>query len=775
MGSMARHIKRRALAAPVTAALIAAALGAAAWQPSPAASSQATVRLGPLADRPRSGGPVRLKLAEPTVRIGLTGDGRAVMLESAGGLYVVDRQTGRDVWKHIHKGPLRIVLERGGAESQPVYLVQVASLASREEADALKEKLEAETGEGVQVSRYPDRNAWRVRVGQRGSREEIAQVEERLRELGYAEIWVVQEPGPGGKQPRMRLVDEDYNDLLASSRAMLVLPAAEGRPIKVAGTAYRGAVEVLVTPGRSLQTVNVLNLEEYLKGVVPKELGPSLYPELEALKAQTVAARTYLEANRGQFSEDGYDICDTARCQVYGGMEGEHPLSDFAVEQTAGIIATWQGRPINALYTATCGGHTEDLKNVFREMEGPYLKGVTCYPDDQVLPLTRRVLRGAWGGTPVVAPSGERIDEALAILEVLGVVTPEQAAPSYMAGIPTAVEVGEWTQRALQAIGRRPSSLPSPRDPGNLPGLASWLVQALGWEERVELLVQPADMPNYLGESLDAVPEAARPALSYLVKEEILPRVRGGGEPGASVRAPITRAVVARALHRLVARYQAAGLRAAKHRGFRDQALGLQGDGEIVFYPVAPRLHLIVKSDQESVAVSSHLLQDGDNLEYHLDRNGAVDCLVIKANYRGASDDRYTIHHTWEARMPREDLETRIQARASIGRLQDLIPGRRGVSGRILDLTVVGSSGRYTFRGFDIVRLLGVRETLFLVEKQLGRDGAVENFIFTGRGWGHGVGLCQVGAYGMALRGRSYEEILRHYYTGIDLEKARAR
>src|SRR6185436_1522233 len=132
-------------------------------------------------------------------------------------------------------------------------------------------------------------------------------------------------------------------------------------------------------------TVNVLNVEDYLKGVVPKEMGPTIYPELEALKAQAVAARTYLEANRGQFAEDGFDICDSARCQVYGGLSAEHPLSDFSVDQTAGVIATYEGHPINALYTATCGGHTEDLKNVFREMEGPYLKGVECYADEAAL------------------------------------------------------------------------------------------------------------------------------------------------------------------------------------------------------------------------------------------------------------------------------------------------------------------------------------------------------------------------------------------------------
>src|SRR5262249_3238555 len=151
--------------------------------------------------------------------------------------------------------------------------------------------------------------------------------------------------------------------------------------------------------------------------------------------------------------------------------------------------------------------------------------------------------------------------------------------------------------------------------------------------------------------------------------------------------------------------------------------------------------------------------------------DGTVDCLIVKANYRGASDDRYTVNYVWEVRIPREELETRIQSRASIGRLLDVIPGKRGVSGRIVDLTVVGSAGRFTFHGFNIVRLLGLRETLFLVERQLAPDGAVETFVFSGKGWGHGVGLCQVGAYGMALRGKTFDQILTHYYTGIAIEK----
>ncbi|HZI92743.1 MAG TPA: SpoIID/LytB domain-containing protein, partial [Patescibacteria group bacterium] len=468
-----------------------------------AAAETPRTRLGPLGERPRGGGRVTLNLKSPTARIGLTGDDRILSLDSAGGLYIVDRDTGRDVWKHIHKGPVRIVLERGGApESSPIYRVQVASLASQEEAEALKARLETQTGEVALVTRNPDRKAWRVRVGQRASREEIKQVEDKLRDLGYNEIWVVPEGGPAGRESKLRLVDQDYNDMLTSSKALLVLPAAEGRPLKLADQPYRGVFEVLLTRQRELQAVNILNVEDYLRGVVPKELGPTLYPELEALKAQAVAARTYLEANRGQFDEDGYDICDSARCQVYGGLSAEHPLSDFAVEQTDGTIATFEGRPINALYTATCGGHTEDLKNVFKEMEGPYLKGVDCYADEAGLVAARRTLKGAWGGSPVTLPGGERIDEAVSMLEALGVLTPSETTPQFLAGFPTSAETGGWTTRTLKAAGKRvPAGFDPAREPRDVAALADYLIGAFEWSERIGLLIDPRDLPAFLGAS----------------------------------------------------------------------------------------------------------------------------------------------------------------------------------------------------------------------------------------------------------------------------------
>lgn len=88
------------------------------------------------------------------------------------------------------------------------------------------------------------------------------------------------------------------------------------RLLPVNDSRYRGNVLLVATSRGTLHVVNRVGLEEYLLGVVPLEMGPRVYDELEALKAQAVAARTYAVKRRGDFSAEGYDLCATARCQV---------------------------------------------------------------------------------------------------------------------------------------------------------------------------------------------------------------------------------------------------------------------------------------------------------------------------------------------------------------------------------------------------------------------------------------------------------------------------
>jgi stage II sporulation protein D len=118
------------------------------------------------------------------------------------------------------------------------------------------------------------------------------------------------------------------------------------------------------------------------------------------------------------------------------------------------------------------------------------------------------------------------------------------------------------------------------------------------------------------------------------------------------------------------------------------------------------------------------------------------------------------------------DVQSRL-ARWSrgIGALTDLRIAARGSSRRATDLEIIGTSSTAHLRGGRIRSALGLREQLFVIDRRYDDSGRLVGFTFTGRGWGHGVGMCQVGAYGLARAGMSYEKILKYFYTGVSLTK----
>lgn len=135
------------------------------------------------------------------------------------------------------------------------------------------------------------------------------------------------------------------------------------------GRAYRGGLRIEVHDD-ALRVVNLVDLEAYLRGVVPSEMQAE-WP-IEALKAQAVAARSYTLASLDRDAD--YDVCSTDACQVYRGMEVEHPRSDRAVADTEGIVIAWAGAPAVAYYHADSGGAVASSAEVWgREL--PYLLG----------------------------------------------------------------------------------------------------------------------------------------------------------------------------------------------------------------------------------------------------------------------------------------------------------------------------------------------------------------------------------------------------------------
>lgn len=192
------------------------------------------------------------------------------------------------------------------------------------------------------------------------------------------------------------LTDKDEN-VIAKVSGPVIFKSDFGfigiKDLKRAGkdAVYRNRIELVSAsnPG-SFYIVNSLEVEEYLRGVVPNEMPVSF--GLEALKAQAVAARNYVLSPRVK-SNSIYDVVDSVASQVYFGANTEKELSNQAVMETSGIVALYGWDLILAQYSSTAGGYTESYQNVFSDPitkkfpshEKPYLKGVPDNPSTHSL------------------------------------------------------------------------------------------------------------------------------------------------------------------------------------------------------------------------------------------------------------------------------------------------------------------------------------------------------------------------------------------------------
>jgi stage II sporulation protein D len=137
---------------------------------------------------------------------------------------------------------------------------------------------------------------------------------------------------------------------------------------------YPGLLEIR-NLGLSLRVINQAPANEYLASAVANEIPPA-WPA-EALKAQAVLARTYVARNRGRHTTMGADLCDLAHCQVYKGQTAD-PRVRAAVSATDGLILTYRGGPLDAVYHSSCGGKTAAAQDVWGQSNNtPYLAGVS--------------------------------------------------------------------------------------------------------------------------------------------------------------------------------------------------------------------------------------------------------------------------------------------------------------------------------------------------------------------------------------------------------------
>jgi stage II sporulation protein D len=170
---------------------------------------------------------------------------------------------------------------------------------------------------------------------------------------------------------RVRYSGED----VVAGAALFAEPADSGSPIRLNGRDYRGTFS-LSAVGTAVRAVNLVGLEAYLRGVVGAEMGRRSEQDKEALRAQAIVSRTVALRRAGIYRSRGYDLLATVADQAYAGVSFETPVSDLAVEETAGLVLSFDGRLIDAFFHSTCAGRTADGTEVYANADRPYLRSI---------------------------------------------------------------------------------------------------------------------------------------------------------------------------------------------------------------------------------------------------------------------------------------------------------------------------------------------------------------------------------------------------------------
>lgn len=179
---------------------------------------------------------------------------------------------------------------------------------------------------------------------------------------------------PSGSQVKATGLTTQY--IYTDIDPLVMMDASSDPYYAIAGRTYRGGVSIqgLGSPAGLLNHINVQRVETYLYGVLPKEMGYN-WP-LEALKAQAVAARNYANKNLNKHVKtNGFDLCTTTHCQVYGGVESEKSECNQAVDATAGRLIYYGDQLVEAYYHSNSGGVTENSENVWSAFLG-YIRGI---------------------------------------------------------------------------------------------------------------------------------------------------------------------------------------------------------------------------------------------------------------------------------------------------------------------------------------------------------------------------------------------------------------
>lgn len=204
-------------------------------------------------------------------------------------------------------------------------------------------------------------DAYEVYIGNFASESEMKSIGQQIKGTSY--IY------PKGTE----IIVKSNNQTIFSYNSETNMDFNSNSIINYNGNAYRGGFRLKRYPTSDLTVINYIDLEEYLYGVVPKEM-PAEW-DLEALKAQAIAARNFAVMHLGDYDSIGFDLTDDINSQVYAGVSAEKSKSTQAVNETSELLLKYGDYVVAAYYHSNSGGQTESIENVW-QAEVPYLKGI---------------------------------------------------------------------------------------------------------------------------------------------------------------------------------------------------------------------------------------------------------------------------------------------------------------------------------------------------------------------------------------------------------------
>ena len=699
----------------------------------PAAATAPSNGLTPLGIVPRA-------IEEPRIRVGMLSDQTSVSFPRIEGGYVVVTAGGPSSLKRGFsvKAPLSDATLR--------YAVQAGAISDRPSAEAFVEKLRTASGVRVDSVFDPAGGLYRILAGDFPDSRSAQPLRDQLISQGYgSSMMIVRRPSDQPFRKTHHLVDDEGNEYDLDGESLLVLPLSS-QTVTIENHLYRGGARLFINNRGLLNIINELNFEDYLRGVVPAEMGPKIFDELEALKAQALAARTYAVRNRGQFAVEGYDICPGPACQAYSGFSAEDPLSDRAVRETADMVITYDGKPIDALFTSTCGGETSDVATMFPGRTDPYLKHARCVE----LEMT--------------TVDGRADSSLLTEMQVNARVFASMAGLGDTAAW-SATEVQAAVMAASHLIGLKPDATLRPQS-SRRGDVLGYLAGVAGLAAAGRTLTLPEDRQYFFPRSGSLTP--AHEAAAFLIKYGVMPTQ---DLDRVDLTAPMPKDELYALLGNWLRKFEALQEATGKILSIDGRAIALKADQKSTTFRLPAGIPIFRKLGDRYQEYRSVPVMIGDRAFMLMGRSNTPVAMIVQANFDGASFDRTSSFANWTRSYRAEELVTSINKRNPIRQLLGLRPTVVDAANRIAELEVTAEGGRkFVLKGLPVRWSLNVPDNIFVVTKSVDADGA-DRYTFFGKGWGHGIGLCQVGSYGMAFRGLTAEQIVKRYYTGVEITR----